>query len=73
MRKLLLPFATLSVGLAAALPLTAQQPARWFATWAPSPVAAPARPTNPDSVDRVPSYSDRTLRQIVRTSIAQPI
>jgi lysophospholipase L1-like esterase len=50
------------------LPLGAQQPARWLATWAPSPFAAPPKPP-PDSVDRVPTYVDRTLRQIMRTTL----
>jgi lysophospholipase L1-like esterase len=50
------------------LPLGAQQPARWLATWAPSPFAAPPKPS-PDSVDRVPTYVDRTLRQIMRTTL----
>jgi len=51
-----------------ALPLGAQQPARWLATWAPSPFAAPPKPP-PDSVDRVPTYVNRTVRQIMRTPI----
>ena len=51
-----------------ALPLGAQQPARWLATWAPSPFAAPPKPP-PDSVDRVPTYVDRTIRQIMRTTL----
>ena len=50
------------------MPLGAQQPARWLATWAPSPFAAPPKPP-PDSVDRVPTYVDRTIRQIVRTTL----
>ena len=54
-------------GMLAALPLGAQQSPRWFATWAPSYLATPA-PLR-DSVDRVPVYVDRTVRQIVRTSI----
>jgi len=51
-----------------ALPLGAQQPARWLATWAPSPFAAPPKPP-PDSVDRVPTYVNRTVRQIMRTTL----
>ena len=50
------------------LPLGAQQPARWLATWAPSTFAAAPKPP-PDSVDRVPTYVDRTLRQIMRTTL----
>src|SRR5258708_6516526 len=49
------------------LPLCAQQSSRWFATWAPSYFAAPA-PLR-DSVDRVPTYVDRTVRQIVRSTL----
>jgi len=56
------------VSVIVALPLDAQQPARWLATWAPSPFAAPPKPP-PDSVDRVPTYVDRTLRQIMRTTL----
>lgn len=59
--------AVVSLCLLAALPLGAQQSPRWFATWAPSYLALPA-PLR-DSVDRVPHYADRTLRQIVRVSL----
>jgi len=45
----------------------AQQSSAWFTTWTSSNQQA-ARPL-PDSVDRVPTYVNRTLRQIVRTSI----
>ncbi len=62
MRKLLFVAALL-----APLPLGAQQPARWYATWAPSYFAAPTPPR--DSVDRVPTYVDRTFRQVVRTTL----
>ncbi|MFI5312347.1 MAG: SGNH/GDSL hydrolase family protein [Gemmatimonadales bacterium] len=51
-----------------ATPLAAQQPARWFATWSPSYFAAPAPPPR-DSVDRVPTYVDRTIRQVIRTTL----
>lgn len=51
----------------AACTLGAQQPARWFATWAPANFAAPA--PLPDSVDRVPLYFDQTIRQIVRVTL----
>lgn len=54
-------------GLVAAFPLGAQQAPRWFATWAPSYLAAPAALR--DSVDRVPVFVDRTVRQIVRTTL----
>lgn len=47
---------------------SAQQPARWLATWAPSPFAAAPRPAV-DSLDRVPTWANRTLRQVVRTTI----
>jgi lysophospholipase L1-like esterase len=43
-------------------------PSRWFATWAASPFAGPARPPR-DSVDRTPALIAQTLRLIVRTSI----
>jgi len=42
--------------------------ARWFATWAASQLEGPPRPTT-DSVDRRPTYANRTIRQIVHTSI----
>lgn len=42
---------------------------RWIATWAPAYYSAPARPTHPDSADRTPTYVDRTLRQIVHTTV----
>ena len=63
MRRLLLAAITL-----VALPVAAQRPARWLATWAPSPHAAAARPPV-DSIDRVRTYADRTIRQIVRTTL----
>jgi lysophospholipase L1-like esterase len=56
------------VSVLVTLPLGAQQPARWLATWAPSQFAAAPKPP-PDSVDRVPTYVDRTLRQIMRTTL----
>jgi lysophospholipase L1-like esterase len=61
------------LGLAActfiAAPLCAQQqPARWLATWSPSYFAAPAPPPR-DSLDRVPTYVDRTIRQVVHTTL----
>ncbi|HEX7939238.1 MAG TPA: SGNH/GDSL hydrolase family protein, partial [Gemmatimonadaceae bacterium] len=61
--------AVAAVGTLGAGSVSAQQPGRWFATWAPSPLATAPRPMNPDSADRVPTYSNRTLRQILRTSI----
>lgn len=45
----------------------AQQSSGWLTTWTSSNQQA-ARPL-PDSLDRVPTYVNRTLRQIVRTSI----
>lgn len=56
-----------STFLLVTLPLEAQQPSHWFATLAPSNLAAPA-PVR-DSVDRVPTYANRTIRQIVHTTI----
>jgi lysophospholipase L1-like esterase len=53
--------------LLTAFPLNAQQSSPWFATWSPSYFAA-ALPL-PDSVDRVPTYVDRTIRQIVRATL----
>jgi len=47
--------------------LDAQQSPHWLATWAPSYFAAPT--PLPDSIDRVPTYVNRTLRQIVHTSL----
>jgi lysophospholipase L1-like esterase len=52
----------------AALPLGAQKPTRWLATWSPSPSAAPPIPSG-DALDRIPTYVDRTIRQIVRTTL----
>jgi lysophospholipase L1-like esterase len=51
-------------------PLLSPEPApsRWFATWAASPFAGPARPPR-DSVDRTPTLIAQTLRLVVRTSI----
>ena len=51
-----------------ALPAGAQQPTRWLATWSTANYAATAAPPR-DSVDHVPTYVDRTIRQIVRTTI----
>ncbi|MBV9880030.1 MAG: SGNH/GDSL hydrolase family protein [Gemmatirosa sp.] len=63
----------LLVVVAAALPAQpSPQPLpqpRWIATWAPSVYAAAPRPTNPDSTDRVATYVDRTLREVVRTTV----
>jgi lysophospholipase L1-like esterase len=42
---------------------------RWVATWTGSQQDAPPPPVSRDSVDRVPTMSDRTLRLIVRTSV----
>ncbi len=51
-----------------ALPLGAQQPTPWLATWSPSASAAAPIPPR-DSVDRVPTHFDRTIRQIVRATL----
>src|SRR4051812_28297407 len=59
MRRLLL--------LLAPAALSAQSP-RWLATWSFSNFAAPPVPRG-DTIDRVPTYANRTLRQIVRVSV----
>lgn len=41
---------------------------RWFATWTASPSEAPPRPPR-DSVDRVPTLFNQTIRLVIRTSI----
>ena len=41
---------------------------RWFATWTASPSDASPRPSR-DSVDRVPTLFNQTVRLIIRTSI----
>lgn len=51
-----------------ALPLGAQKPTRWLATWSPSPSAAPPMPPS-GALDRTPTYVDRTIRQIVHTTL----
>lgn len=54
--------------LLAAFALQAQEPQRWFATWSPSHFAAPPPPPR-DSIDRVPTYMDRTVRLIARATL----
>jgi len=58
---------TLSIAVSAHV--AAQSPARdrWIATWGTSLFAAPPRPPA-DSIDRTPTFFNRTLRQIVRVS-----
>ena len=63
MRRLLIAACTVL-----ALPLDAQRPSHWLATWSPSPSAASVIPPR-DSTDRVPTYVDRTVRQFVRTTL----
>jgi len=63
MRRIALAFVLFSAGRA-----QSQQP-RWIATWSPSYYASPPRPTNPDSADRAATYVDRSLREIIHTSI----
>jgi len=63
MRRIALAFVLLAAARA-----ESQQP-RWIATWSPSYYASAPRPTSPDSVDRVATYADRSLREIVHTSI----
>ena len=64
------PMRRLVISLCAlfALPLAAQQRPHWIATWAPSQSAAAPIPPR-DSLDRVPTFVDRTVRQIVRTTL----
>ena len=45
-----------------------EAPMRWFATWTASPSDAAPRPPR-DSVDRVPTLYNQTVRLIIRTSI----
>ena len=45
-----------------------QASSRWFATWTASSSDAPPRPPR-DSIDRVPTLFDQTVRLIVRSSI----
>ena len=59
--------ALLAATILIALPLGAQQATPWFATWAPSYMRAPD--PLPDSVDRVPVYVNRTVRQVVHTTL----
>jgi len=68
-RRALLPL-LFAVGACATRAATAPRPSgeRWIATWTSSQLEAPARPL-PDSVDRRPVYANRTLRQIIHTSI----
>ena len=58
-------------GLAiAAVPLAAQHPGQWLATWAPSYTAAPPAPPRWLAwFDPVPTYADRTFRQVVHTTV----
>jgi lysophospholipase L1-like esterase len=63
MRRLLAAACTL-----VAFSAGAQQRPHWIATWAPSQsAAAPIPPLN--GIDRVPTYVDRTIRQIVHTTL----
>ncbi len=43
--------------------------AHWVATWTGSQQDAPPPPVSRDSVDRIPTLADRTMRLIVRTSV----
>ncbi len=58
--------------LALAAPLAARaqngSPAHWIATWSPSASWMPARPPA-GTADRVPTYVNRTLREVVHTTI----
>jgi lysophospholipase L1-like esterase len=62
----------LLLALSACATSTSQAPRaaspRWFATWTASALDAGPRPPR-DSVDRVPTLYDQTLRLVVRTSI----
>ncbi|MEO7520589.1 MAG: SGNH/GDSL hydrolase family protein, partial [Gemmatimonas sp.] len=55
--------------IALSMPAAAQNAPRerWVATWGTSLFAAPPRPPA-DSIDRVPTFFNRTLRQVVRVS-----
>lgn len=70
-RALRLLALALAVACARSSPYAAVAPApasHWLATWtAPQAPAAPRPPA--DSVDSTPTYTDRTLREIVHTSI----
>ena len=70
MRRFFLP---LAFSMVACAQPTSQAPQllgpRWLATWTASPSDAPRRPPR-DSVDRIPTLVNQTLRLIVRTSIA---
>ena len=59
----------IAISITAWAPATAQSAPRerWVATWGTSLFAAPPRPPV-DSVDRTPTFFNRTLRQIVRVS-----
>jgi lysophospholipase L1-like esterase len=59
-----------AAALALAAPAAAQQPARphWIATWSPSASSMPRRPAA-GTPDPVPTYVDRTLREIVHTTL----
>ena len=63
---LVLALASACAGPSGQIPQPA--PSRWMATWTASPSDAPARPPR-DSIDRVPTLFDQTVRLIVRTSI----
>ena len=67
-RPRLAPFLAIVAILAASLAPGQSAPQdRWTATWAASLLASPPRPPA-DSVDRVLTVANRTLRQIVRVS-----
>jgi lysophospholipase L1-like esterase len=69
LRRALLPL-LIAAGACVTRAVVAPQPSgeRWVATWASSQLEAPARPL-PDSVDRRPIYANRTVRQVIHTSI----
>jgi lysophospholipase L1-like esterase len=61
---------TLLLCVAVSARAVAQTPAHphWIATWSPSASALPARPAA-GTPDHVPSFPNRTLREVVRTTI----
>jgi lysophospholipase L1-like esterase len=67
LRRTSMAIVVATLGSAQATTTLAQQPGRWFTTWTSSNQQSVRPPT--DSVDRAPTYVNRTLRQIVRTSI----
>ena len=72
--RIRLPFAALVLLVACGRKATfgglqpTTSPSSWYATWAPSLSATAARPAA-GTPDRVPSYANTTIRQIIRTTV----